>query len=77
VVAEALVPGRVERALILGQHKLRIDVGSGARVAFDLRTDPGETHNLYGKDAALSDNLDAAYDRWQSRNLPRLSSAVP
>jgi arylsulfatase A-like enzyme len=68
VVAEGFVPGRVERAVIQGHYKLRVEVGSGGKVAFDLDADPNEAHNLYGSDAQISEQLDRAYDSWLSRH---------
>ncbi|HTM43703.1 MAG TPA: sulfatase-like hydrolase/transferase [Polyangiaceae bacterium] len=69
IVAESFGGGRVERALIDGTYKLRVDVGSGGKVAFDLQRDPEELHNVYGGDSAISERLDADYDRWLSRHL--------
>lgn len=73
VVAEGFVPGRVERAVIDGQYKLRVEVGSGGKVAFDLNADPNEAHNLYGSDPQITDRLDHAYDTWLNRHLSNQS----
>lgn len=69
LVAEAFTGRNIERALIAGHHKLRVEVGSGGKVAFDLATDPHEAHNLYGVDRPLSEQLDHLYNQWLSRHL--------
>lgn len=69
LVAEAFTGSHIERALIAGHHKLRVEVRSGGKVAFNLATDPHEAHNLYGVDAQLTDQLDHLYNQWLSRHL--------
>lgn len=56
-----------KRAVILGSHKMIVDVSNGGRMLFDLSRDALEAHNLYGADRAITQALETAYQAWLDR----------
>jgi hypothetical protein len=67
VVSEVPFGGRLERAVV-GQHaKLRIDVGTGARIASRRNAEGGENQEVNDAAPEAAAELEAAYDRWLGR----------
>jgi arylsulfatase A-like enzyme len=51
-----------------GRWKYVVGPAEGTRELFDLESDPGERHNVYGADAADADRLAALVERWRLAN---------
>lgn len=54
----------LKRAVVLGRHKMIVDVQNGGAMAFDLAADPGETVDIYEPGTPATDALEGAYQRW-------------
>jgi len=54
----------LKRAIVLGRHKMIVDVQNGGAMAFDLDADPGETIDVYEPGSPATDALESAYQRW-------------
>jgi arylsulfatase A-like enzyme len=57
-----------KRAVRIGQWKLT-DQGDGAKL-YDLNQDIGEKHDLSGQQPDTLQQLEAAYAKWNARNIP-------
>jgi len=53
-----------KRAVILGRHKLLLDVTNGGRMLFDLQADPQELTDIGPDSPEIVAQLERAYQRW-------------
>lgn len=66
VVAEAVtgLNNSYKRAIMLGSHKLILDVTNGGRMLFDRASDPLEVDNVLASQPQVAAELMQAYQRW-------------
>ncbi|HTM44273.1 MAG TPA: sulfatase [Polyangiaceae bacterium] len=60
-------PTNFLRVVVDGTLKMIVEVRSGGRVLFDLASDPGERHDLYGSRPDLAARLERRYQSWLDR----------
>lgn len=53
-----------KRAVIVGRHKLLLDVTNGGRMLFDLESDPQELTDILADSPEITAKLERAYQRW-------------
>lgn len=66
VVSEAVtgLNNSYKRAIMLGSHKLILDVTNGGRMLFDRASDPQEVDNVLSSQPQVAADLMQAYQRW-------------